>query len=679
MTPTRYLSVALALAIGTLALAPARAQDEDPFQALRQYDSQSRKPVEDIAKRIRAAGHDKALLAEIETAVLEVLKDPNASFPGKQEATRFLWEIGTARSVSVLAKMLPDPKTNDIARYALERNAAPSAAAALRAALATTRGTALVGVINSIGNRGDAQAVPALKKLSVNADPLVADAAITALGKVGTSAALAALKAIPSKGIAVYTAMLQTAEKLSSSNKQAGLGLYEQLTGKAYPPVIRAAAIQALARLNSPKAGSLALSVAQTATEPDLQREAARVAGSLAAPADTKRAASAWAKLPPGAQVALLTAWADRKEPASVPVALSALKSESQDVRRAAIQTAAVVGGPRAIAVLVPMTASGEDQQPARDALARMRGPGVEQALLQAAGQGEPSVRAVLMAVLAERATPAATTTLVTAARGTETRVAVAALRSLGRTARADQQASLTEVMVRTGNDEVRDAAREALVAVSQRAGNGTAVADSLASSVTGATPQAQAALLLALAEVGGDRALEALSNATESQNPDIKNAAVSALADTWSNARALPTLLKIAQSDAGKSYRVQALRGYLRIAGADERAPTETRLNRVREALSVAERPEEKRQALSVLRDVRSPAAVELAAQSLDDPELVAEAADAVIYLASPQRRNNRDIPAVKGAATDAALDKVIRSVKDDTVRAHAQRLRSG
>ena len=61
----------------------------------------------------------------------------------------------------------------------------PSAGAALMAALPTAQGKILVGIINSIGDRGDAEAAGPMKRYVTDSDPIVADAAITAVGKDG--------------------------------------------------------------------------------------------------------------------------------------------------------------------------------------------------------------------------------------------------------------------------------------------------------------------------------------------------------------------------------------------------------------------------------------------------------------------------------------------------------------
>ena len=117
------------------ATAGQAGQQDDPFQKLKTYDFQSRQPVEAIRLMIDRSAADATATAEIEGKLDDVLADPNSSFAGKQEAARFLWIIGTGRSVPVLSKLLGDEKLSDVARYALERDADPLAAKALRAAL----------------------------------------------------------------------------------------------------------------------------------------------------------------------------------------------------------------------------------------------------------------------------------------------------------------------------------------------------------------------------------------------------------------------------------------------------------------------------------------------------------------------------------------------------------------
>jgi len=653
----------------------AFAQTPDAFQDLRRYDYQDRKAVDSITKQIQAGG--KVPLFAIETELIKVLEDPQATLAGKQEACTLLWRIGTGRSVPVLAKLLESPQTANMARLALERNPDPAAGGALRTALNTTTGAILVGVINSVGNRGDEPAVTQLRALSVKEDPLVAEAAIIALGKLGTLPAIVALRNHPRPTPAVHVAVLAAVNKLAASGKRAeAIGFYEGMVKPAFDPVVRAGALTGLAALGAPSTGKLALSTAQTAPEPSVQRVAGRIAGLLSSVGDTKAAIAAFPSLPAAAQIALLSAWGDRREKAAAPVALGALKSADAEVRVAAIQAAPLVGDAAVVVPLSELAQGGEQAGVARQALARMGGTGVEAALLKLLSQPPLERQLAVVQVLGERPTTTSTAALLSVAQGTEVRAASAALKVLGRTASVAQTSVLVEVLVKTNAEAVRDSAQSAIVAIAQRTGDRSRAASPLLAAFSSASSSGKAALVAALTEVGGNQALEVIAQATTASDEVVRSAAITSLANAWADTSALPVLLQVAKGAKGKSDRVVALRGFLRLVQSDERAAAELRLTRVTEAMAAAERPEEKRQALSVLREVRLPGAVALAAKALDTPELATDAADTIFYLAAPQKKDQTNFPAVQGPELQAALEKVIRTVQDEGIRAMARKL---
>ena len=191
------------------------------------------------------------------------------------------------------------------------------------------------------------------------------------------------------------------------------------------------------------------------------------------------------------------------------------------------------------------------------------------------------------------------------------------------------------------------------------------------------ASVEGQAALLGALAELGGPQALGALTQATTSTNDLLKSAALAGLANTWSDSRALPALLQLVRRSTVREDRVLALRGSLRVLASDDRMPAPQKLSQLTELFGLAERVEERRQALSVLREIRLPGALVLATKALDSPELLAEAGDAILYLAAPQRKDRTNLAAVMGVERDAALDRLIAVSSDEKIREQARKLR--
>ncbi len=667
-----------ACALLALASCIALAQD-DPYARLRSYDYQERAALAAIQREVVSAKGAPAKLAPIEAKLLTVLKDPNATFGGKQEACKFLSSIGTARSVPTLAAMLKGDRNHaDAARYALERITGPEAGAALRASLATSKGGVRIGVINSLGVRRDTASVRPLAALAAGRDPDVRAASLDALGSIGSESALVALQTLKPRDVGVMRAMLRCASVLARSGKSARPAqLYASLAGPGKPRSIRVAAMRGLAAVRA----SQSLAVAMGALKDNdayVQRSAARIVAQAGDAAATQKAVAAFRTLPPDAQVALLAGWGGRREVRAADAAIAAAQSPAPEVRAAAIKAAGRIGGTRAVPVLADIAAANVPESDlARQALADMQGAQAAQAILRLAQTGKPEMRSALMAVLAERPGDASARALLTGMRDAEVPVAVAALRGLGASGGAAEIAPLATMLVGSTNDEVRDAAGRAVVACVQRSGERESAIAPVVAALSGASTSATVASLGVLAEIGGDRALAELVKASSSQYPEVKRAAVRGLAETWADSAPLPTLLAIARNDSAPAIRIIALRGYIRLVGQDGDMRADRKVDALRQALQAAARPDEKRQAFGVLRDCRIESAVGVLAGYLSDAELGSEAAEAILDLAAPQKRNNRDLPAVKGGAIAAALDEIVRKVADQGIKEKAAKLR--
>jgi hypothetical protein len=152
----------------------------------------SREPLTALADLVKASKNTRSKLLALERQFAAALQS-DATYECKDFICRQLWIVGTKVSVPALAPMLADEMYSDMARYALERNPAPEAGKALRDALGQTSGKALVGVINSLGERRDRMSVLALEKMVAGPDEDAAAAAASALGKIGGAKATTVL------------------------------------------------------------------------------------------------------------------------------------------------------------------------------------------------------------------------------------------------------------------------------------------------------------------------------------------------------------------------------------------------------------------------------------------------------------------------------------------------------
>ncbi len=231
-------------------------QLDKAFEALKTYDwGVDPEVIKPIDEEIVTTHSDAAARKDLETRLIAVLKT-EAPRAAKDALCRALKTVGTAAAVPALAALLPDEKLSHMGRYALERIPDPEAAQALREALAKVTGKLKVGVISSIGVRGDSLAIPSLQALLADADATVALAAGRALCDIGTAdahKALVAAKPSPATKAAVAESELACAQALFAAGRKGDAKtVYERLLKQSPPKPAKTAAELGLKACGAP-------------------------------------------------------------------------------------------------------------------------------------------------------------------------------------------------------------------------------------------------------------------------------------------------------------------------------------------------------------------------------------------------------------------------------------------
>ncbi len=199
-----------------------------------------------VALSILAASPLRAAEADVKAAI--VVLGSEAGLYEKTRACQQLSVSGDPTAVPALAALLGDEKLSDYARLGLENIKDPTAGAALRGALPKLKGKPLAGVVDSLAVRRDAAAVPEL--IAVVRDPSrgAAEVALSALGRIATDEAVAAIRATLAEGpanlrIPAAHAALAAAEQLVKQGKgDAANALLEKVRAADMPPHLREAA-----------------------------------------------------------------------------------------------------------------------------------------------------------------------------------------------------------------------------------------------------------------------------------------------------------------------------------------------------------------------------------------------------------------------------------------------------
>ncbi len=662
MKPKYLLISALLFAAPTFA-----AVDEAPFQALKTYDFQNRKPVEAINAMIRGA--DAATMSDIETHLLTALQDPATTYAAHEEIGRMLRVVGTARSVPALAKWLADEKLGNVARFALEQNRDPSAGAALRAALPAAKGKALIGIINSLGERRDAAAAKMLSPLAKNIDVDVASAAVAALGKIGTREAVFALQvqAMPNKSLPVYQALLIAADQAlprKGGLKEAQAIYRPILADKAAPMPARMASARGLLNNDVMQSAPLILELLR-GDDADLRAVAARFVRVSGAP--TKQLSAEVEKLPAPGQALLLSALAERNDPAMGPVLLRASASPDVDIRSAAMRAfASLQAGADAqananIALLLAKVIArnnNAESEAARTGLYGMRGAALDDAIMAAIPDAEPTVRRELVYALGQRYTMSARPLLFKIAADDTSTSQDNALSALGEVAGAADYASAVGVLLSMKNNGQRGVAENLVTRLAKLVPSEADRTAALVAALPAAPFENRVSILKVLGAQGGGAALNALRADVNNADAKIQDAAIRALAVT-PDAGAMKDLLGLAANGPGKVHQILSLRGYLRLAEGRVQGGANA-VELYEPALKIATEAQERRTIISGLSKTNTPQSLALITPLLDDENVRNEAALAAIGIA-------RSIAGKNPVEARAALDKIVATSKDE------------
>ncbi|MBN2130458.1 MAG: HEAT repeat domain-containing protein [Sedimentisphaerales bacterium] len=403
--------------------------------------------------------------------------------------------------------------------------------------------------------------------------------------------------------------------------------------------------------------------------DPDMRTGGIAIARDIPGEAVTKALAEELPKLPPAAQVQLLAALADRGDASALPAVIEMVKSPEESVRIAALKGISRLGGAANVSLLAErtVTTKGPEQKAAREALYRLRGPEVDSVILQAIPGASAEMKVELIGAVGERGIADGIATLLKTATDENRRVRLESLGALRVVAGPEDMPALVNLLVQVQNDADRPAAEKMVAAVAHKIED----KDHRAVAVLAVLPNVKeaaprASLLRTLGRIGDNSALPILRAALPSREESVQDAAIRALSE-WPTPEPLPDLLKVAQTAENKVHRVLALRGFVRLIGLDsDRSPEET-IDLYRKAMDLAGDAAEKKRVLSGLAGTKSLAAMNMAAEYLDDVALFLEAESAAVTI-------GQAIYAEYPQQTTEVLRKVVKDTKNDTIRQQAQ-----
>lgn len=619
---------------------------------------------------VAAAALDPAKLAALERKLLALVLDPASEPAAAQDAAQQLGFVALAGSpkasaatLDALAPLLADPARVDLARLVLDLVPGPQIDALYLRALPTAIGRARLGLIDALGSRRIADAVPALAAQSNDSDAATASAALSALGKIGGAPALAALdRAAQPLAPAVLNARLAAAAQTdAATSAQVAAEIYRNAQ---VPLAQRSAALRQLITAD-PANAVTTIDAALSSSEPAFHAVALESVATLAAPDSVVALADRLGNYPAAVQVRLVTALGHSGEADAVPGVLSLLASPEAPVRLATISALGrLPANAEVTEELAAIARSQSDEaKAALNALTRLDGPGVDRLVQQAAADptrtdadravfiqllGTRNLTEAIPFLLSLRGSPAASLRL----------EALDALRAIA--APADQAAVIAWATGATDRTEQNRAVRALITTILRDGAVDTRAAPVVAALESG-NASARLILMPVLSRVAGSPALKVAAELARDPDPAVA-AAANAELSRWPDASVLPVLVKLAKNATSEQSRATTVQGAARFLTQTTDVVRENRSTYTRTLLRLPLTTSAKQTLLNVLSLCADQAALDTAREFLTDTTVAATAQDAVdaitSNLAGPALVTTSAEPAKAALLTDGKLN---------------------
>jgi HEAT repeat protein len=583
---------------------------------------------------------------EKEKELLAILRS-DAPAGEKAVTCKLLAIHGSSEAVPDLARLLPNEQLASWARIALEAIPGKPADEALRRATESLRGKLLVGTINSIGVRRDANSVDLLTTRLQDQDAEVASAAAVALGRIGNATATQSLRdalavAPPKVRSAVAEGCVLCAERLHSDGKSSEAAeIYDEVRKADVPKQRMIEATRGAILARNQEGIPLLLEQFQSSDKKLFQLALNTVREFSGGEVD-KALAAEMVRAAPQRAALMIQAMADRKETVVLAAVLTAAEQGPKQVRMAAIDALGRVGDASCLDALleIALEADTDLTEAAKVTLADLPGERVDRQIVALLPKAEGKMYPVLLELVGRRRIDAVPV-LLKALDDSDRTVRNAALTALGETIALEELSVLVAQVVAPERPADLPVAQQALKAASIRMADREACAAELAAAIDrSSSVSTKGSLLEVLGAVGGTRALATMSAAAKGTDPQLQDISTRLLGK-WMTDDAAPVLLDLAKTSL---YQVRALRGYIRIARQFV-IPEQQRAEMCEKAFDASRRTAEKKLVIDVLKRYPNAETLKLAVKAMKDPELKDDSAQALSVIARRLSRRGADV----------------------------------
>lgn len=591
-------------------------------------------------------GDETASKQAAESAYLQALEKEQAT-ENKAFLIRQLQLVGSEKTVNGLSAYLTDADLAGPAARTLASIGTDAANAALTAALEKTQDPKIARHLSeALGYTAYAGAVPVItSRIQNSQDTAVIKTGLFALARIADPASADVLKDAaeaqdygydPSDATSAYIRYIgNLAEKGEGSLAAKLAKRFSKSVRNNADPSIRAASLvlsadiekgnhrKAIAKAlkdSDPSYRATALSIAAEDMNPAVIGAIIKRAGK--GQADTKRG--------------LISFLGNQHVESAFPVILSVLQKDSADpaLRLAAIQALAQTGQGKALPAFINILKKGDKQEIAAvtNALKIVKDPEMGAALAAALPELQGPAKVALLDVLAYRSMSGQFDAVLPLLESSDPNVRTAAYSAIETVSAESNLPQLFTLLNKGVQDaEVRSLQKGIVYALSQQ--NEETRAQTVLGQLQKAPADKRPLYYSLLASVGGEKALQTVSQAYEQGSSAEQAAAVTALA-AWSDAAAMPELYAIASQTSNKQFRDEAIKAFVRLIGAND-FPDDQKVILLKDAMAVSQTKEQGRLILNELSKYATFPALMFAGEFIEQADLQQAAANAIIEIA--------------------------------------------
>ena len=609
---------------------------------------QPREVLRELERAVPLGARDSAQRSALEAALASLLQ-PSVAAETRAFAAQQLAILGASpATVRTLSPLLTRDDSASLVCLALSSSTARQVDGVLVDALSAAEPAARLQIIQALGSRRATGAVGPLQAAAAST-PLT-QAAIAALGKIGTPAAARALESLSKELPSALTPYLEEAKLTCAAHlavereQRTAAQLYSALLSSSHPGVHRGAFLGAIS--TDRDQGQKRIIEAIEGSDPLLRPVAMSALPRV--PALTSWIVKRLPASGPEDQLLLLDALAESDQPAARQAIAEALRAPNAALRAAAID--AMARRPDAMsgkALLGAMLAgpTPQDRRALEPALARFPADeALDAALMREATTAQGETRASLITVLGPRDVPGKVAFFEQELTSTSIPVATAAWKALGQNATEKQLPVMLAKIPQVKNEDLRQAASSTIASAVKRAEHREGIAQQIEALVQ--ADKTLAGDLLPLLSICGDPyAMELLNR--YSTDPETRTAALESLTE-WQGAGAWEPLAA-AYRNAQGAERTTLLRALTAMLSDTKLQDSSSTVEQFRMLLTEARDDAERRLVLGALGGLGHPEALELAQEQLSHAPVKAEAAAAVRLIA--EQLKNSDPEAAQAA----------------------------